>query len=83
MLSKGLRGFNRVYLRKSSLQFNNVPKIMLLPLKNLVCSPVLYTSSKNNRGCDKQVLKVVFMTHIFGGTHIFKELEGSVEQACR
>ena len=23
------------------------------------------------------------MTQIFGGTHIFKELEGSVEQACR
>ena len=56
---------------------------MLLPLKNLVCSPVLYTSSKNNRGWDKQILTVVFMTQIFGGTHIFKELEESVEQACR
>ena len=70
-------------LRKSSLQSNNVPKITLLPLKNLVSSPVLYTSPKNNRGWDKQVLKVVFMTQIFGGTHIFKELEGSVEQAGR
>ena len=49
-------------LRKSSLQFNKVPNIMLLPLKSLASSPVLYTSSKNNRGWDKQVLKVVFMT---------------------
>lgn len=59
-------------LRKSSLHFNKVPKIMLFPLKSLASSPVLYTSSKNNRGWDKQVLKVVFMTQIFGGAHIFK-----------